>query len=290
MKKKLVNLFSLMFAILLIIFSFAGCGANSKYNKTDEIVEYDSEETVEDVDLKGNTDKTILDNRKIIENINLSIQTKEYDKLIEKINNQIKDLGGYIQSSNSYGREYDSDATRTAEYTIRIPANKSGEFTDYISKNSVVVNKSVTTEDVTLKYVDMESRVGVLEAEKTALENLLKSATKTSDIIDIRDKLTDVIGDIESYKSQLRTYDNLVSYSTITITVNEVERTAVVEKQGVWQRIGTNLKNNFLDVWNFLVNFFVFMISAIPYLIIIAVITVVVVLIVKKSKKNRTKF
>ena len=136
----------------------------------------------------------------------------------------------------------------------------------------------------------MESRAAVLEAEKEALQNLLKSATKTSDIIEIRDKLTSVIGDIESYKSQLRTYDNLVSFSTVSINIVEVERTAIVEKQNTWQKIGTNLKNNFINVWNFLVSAFIFIISAIPYLIPIAIIVTVIVIIFKIRKKKKTKF
>ena len=152
------------------------------------------------------------------------------------------------------------------------------------------MRKSVSTEDVTLQYVDMESRVEVLEAEKESLENLLKSAATMSDIIAVREKLTEVIETIESYKSQLRTYDNLVSYSTVYIEIDEVERTVVVEKQNTWQKIGTNLKNNFANVWNATVSIFIFFVSCIPYLIPFAIIAaIVVVIILINSRKNRKK-
>lgn len=287
MKKKFVKWLSLFFATAFIAFFFAGCGAYSKQsaNNTADIM---TEEYSAEVDL-SNESKTVSDNRKIIENINLSVQTKEFDKLIENLNKQITKLGGYIESSNIYGREYDSLSTRSAEYTVRIPSDKSASFTEFVSESCVIVNKSISTDDVTLKYVDMESRIKVLEAEKAALENLLKNAASTSEIIEIRDKLTKVIGDIESYKSQLRTYDNLVSYSTVKINIDEVERTAVVEKQNTWQKIGTNLKNNFVNVWNFLVNLFVFVISAIPYLIPIVVI-LIIVFIIFKIRKKKIKF
>ena len=289
MKNSLFHLLSIAIAIMLIVFSFAGCGAATKENNYATTDEYVTEEYSEDVNLNTESN-TVKDNRKIIENINLSVQTKEFDKLIDNLNKQITKLGGYIESSETRGREYDSYDTRNAEYTVRIPSDKSGSFTEYISQNSVIINKSITTEDVTLKYVDMESRVKVLEAEKTALENLLKSAASTSEIIEIREKLTNVIGDIESYKSQLRTYDNLVSFSTVSIFISEVERTAVVEKQNIWQKIGTNLKNNFSNVWNIIVNLFVFIVSIIPYLIPIAIIVIIVVIIIKLRKKKSNKF
>lgn len=283
MKRKIVSLFTPLILCLLIILSFAGCSASDKYNDIEEYAEYAVEDTVD----VTNEENVVEDNRKIIENVDMSVQTKEFDKLIDNLNNQIKKLGGYIESSDVYGREYDSDDTRRAEFKIRIPSDKSSNFTDFVSTNSVVVNKSISTEDVTLKYVDMESRVNVLEAEKTALEKLLKNASSTSDIIQIREKLTEVISSIESYKSQLRTYDNLVSYTTVVINISEVERTVVVENQNTWQKIGTNLKNNFISVWNIIVGLFVFVISAIPYLIPFAIIGAVIIIVLKISAKKK---
>lgn len=291
MKNKFLKLFSMFGAVILIIFMFAGCGASEKsYNYVaEDSVAYEDNASVS-VSGSTATSDTVSDNRKIIENIDLSVQTKEFDTLLENVNKQITELGGYVESSSIYGREYNSNNTRTAEITIRIPADKSGDFTNFVSENSVIVRKSVSTEDVTLQYVDMESRVEVLEAEKESLENLLKSAATMSDIIAVREKLTEVIETIESYKSQLRTYDNLVSYSTVYIEIDEVERTVVVEKQNIWQKIGTNLKNNFANVWNATVSIFIFFVSCIPYLIPFAIIAaIVVVIILINSRKNRKK-
>jgi len=290
MNSKLLKLFSLLCVIILIIFSFAGCGANSKSDNimySDE--EYVAEDSFVEENISDSTSDKVTDNRKIIENIDLTVQTKDFDTLIDNINKNIDKLGGYVENSSVYGREYDSYDNRTANMTIRIPAEKSSNFTDFMSKNSVVVHKTISTEDVTLTYVDMESRVAVLEAEKESLEGLLKDATTMTDIIAIREKLTEVISDIESYKSQLRTYDNLVNYCTIEINIEEVERTAVVEKQNIWQRIGTNLKNNFVIVWDIILNLFVFLISSIPYFIPFIVIPLIVLFIIKIVRKRRKK-
>ena len=128
-----------------------------------------------------------------------------------------------------------------------------------------------------------------MKLEKEALEELLKNAATVEDIITVRERLTDVIYQIESYESQLRTYDNLVSYTTVTMTVREVERTSVVEKQGIWQKIGTNLKENFIIVWEILVGVFVFFISAIPYFILIGAIVFVFVFLHRIKKRKKLK-
>ncbi len=293
MKVKSLKLFSLLVAFLLIICTFVGCGAGSKADNMIENEEYAAENGFVEDSISNTSSNKVPDNRKIIENIDLSVQTKQFDTLVDTINSKINELDGYTESCSIYGREYDSSDNRTANMTIRIPADKSSKFTDFIGKNSVIVHKTISTEDVTLTYVDMESRVGVLEAEKESLEGLLKKAKTMTDIIAIREKLTDVISSIESYKSQLRTYDNLVNYCTITIDIREVERTAVVEKQNIWQKIGTNLKNNFVIVWDIILNVFVFLISTIPYFIPLGVIAIIVLVIIKlvhsKNKKRNNQ-
>lgn len=282
--KKLFKAFSLISISLVIMLTFASCGASKNMGDAGYSGDSFSKEEANIIENSNAKDDSSV--RKIIETIDISVQTKNFDDLMQNINNQISALGGYVESSNVSGREYDSDNTRYATMKIRIPSEKSGDFNSFISENSVVVNRTITTDDVTLKYVDMESRVKVLEAEKEALENILKGATTVSDIVTIREQLTDVIADIESYKSQLRTYDNLIDYSTITIRINEVKRTVPNGSLNVWQKIGTNLVNGFINVWNGAVNLFVFVVSAIPYLIPFAIIGGGVLVIVKLSKKK----
>lgn len=306
MKNKLFK--SLLFiTVLLLILS--SCSANKNSMASDRLDGYGGVEEKFDAEMAPETNNasstgSILDsssstnitnapastNRKIIENIRLSVQTKEFDKLLNDLNSQITAIGGYVENSSISGREIDSTKNRSADFSIRIPCQTTASFTEFISANSVVINESVSTQDVTLSYVDMESRVAALESEKAALEKLLDSATTMSDIVDIRDKLTDVIYEIESYKSKLRTYDNLVDYSTVTIHIYEVERTAIVEKQTVFQKISSNLKTNFENVWDGAVSIFIFIISAIPYLIPISIVAIIASIIIRtKIKKKKIK-
>lgn len=208
---------------------------------------------------------------------------------MQDLESKISSLGGYVEQSEIWGNEMNSERNRSAQMTVRIPAAKSGSFTGFVSENAVVTNRSVSTEDVTLAYVDMESRVSALEAEREALENILKNAVSVEDVIKIRSSLTDVIYEIEAIKSKLRTYDNLVDYTTVSLNIYEVDRTVVVEEQSVWQEIGTNLKNNTADLLEFFVNLFVFFVSAIPFLIPIAIILFIALRIALKPPKRKEK-
>ena len=257
--------------------------SNSKYDgapmeESGEVIEYDT--------AVDTAETSVSTNRKIIERVYMDVETKEFDNLLDKIYGEVEASGGYIESSSVSGNSYGYEGNRYANFTVRVPSEKSDGFTEFVSNNSTVTNKEITTDDVTLSYVDMESRVSALETEKEALEKLLADAEVLEDIIKIQDRLTDVIYEIESYKSQLRTYDNLIDYTTISIYVREVERVTIVEEQTVWEEIKTNLGDNIGDIGKGCVDVFVFVISNIPYLLIMGVVAIIVIKIVKRIKKK----
>lgn len=274
-------------ALLLITLCICSVACSKYENYSSDIYDEalpEKNESIVDTEL-GST----ASDRKIIERITMTVETKTFDTLLEQINSQIKELDGYIQNSDVNGNKIDSNNYRYANIVIRIPSKETNNFSEFIATNSAVTNKKVTTEDVTLSYVDIESRIAALEAEKTALEQLLASASSVQDIVTIRTQLTDVIASIESYKSQLRVYDSLIAYSTITLYIHEVDTISVEPEPGTWQKIGTNLKNNFAGMWSAVKAVFVFFVSIIPYLIPQVIIAAVVITIIKLARAKRRK-
>ena len=102
---------------------------------------------------------TVENNRKIIEYTTLHVQTKTFDTLLDGISQQIAQCGGYVESSEIAGNDYRSSGNRYATLVVRVPSETSSEFSSYVSDNSTVTHREIRTEDVTLNYVDMESRI-----------------------------------------------------------------------------------------------------------------------------------
>lgn len=311
MKKNTKKIIALAVTILLGSCVLAGCSSKAEdaafesasgmlsdsYNEMGDILDYESSASdnkgASPSETEGGSGADVSTNRKIIERVYLNAETKEFDALLNKLTEEIEKVGGYVENSSVSGNSYDYDRERYANFTVRVPSSKSDEFTTFVSENSTVTSKEVETEDVTLSYVDMESRVSALQTEKATLERLLADAETMADVITIQDRLTDVIYEIESYQSQLRTYDNLIDYTTISIRIYEVERVTIVEDQTVWGEIGTNLKENFIDVGHGLERTFVTIVSNIPYLLVFAgyasVIVLLVVFLIKMHKKKSKK-
>lgn len=290
------KIIAIILSVITIVFSMSSCKIaeqngnikeNSKGVSDDSFYSLNNE--ISDTSSFLKDSETVEQNRKIIEYITLDVQTKNYPEFINEISKEISTLGGYIENSEVYDSGINRTSNRYATFKIRIPSDKSTELTNFISESGIVTRKETTTDDVTLQYVDTESRIKALNTEKEALEKMLSEADKIESVITIRDRLSDIIYEIESYESTLRTLDNLIDYTTVTLNISEVERTLVVEEQTLWQEIGTNLKNNFSDVANIITKLFIFILSATPYFLLIGIPGVIILFIIYTNVKRKKK-
>ena len=222
--------------------------------------------------------------RKIIRNVNISAETEEFDSFVSNIDKKVKELGGYMESTNISGRSISSSSKnmRSADLVARVPSNKLDSFVSNVADISNITNKSESAEDITLNYADTQAHISSLRTEQQRLDELLLQAEDIETIIAIESRITDVRYELESYESRLRTMDNKVDYSTVTIYVREVERYTPVEevKQTVWQRIAVGFTENLLDAKELVIDFIVGFIISIPILVVLAVFVAVPVVII----------
>ena len=228
--------------------------------------------------------------RKLIRRFSLDVETLEYDSFIATIKAEVSSFGGYIESSSTSGNSYNYSSSRYANFVCRIPSDKVDEFIGNVGGLGNITFCNEDTEDVTLNYVDTEARIKSLKTEYDQLLELLAEAENIDTIILLQQRLTEVRYQLESYESQLRTYDNLVDYSTVNLYVNEVKRITAPEQETVWQRIASDFSDNIYDIWVGAQNFFVWFIANIPYFIIWAVIIIGAAFITRFFLKKSSKY
>lgn len=227
-------------------------------------------------------DTSQISGQKLIKDVSMSVETKTFDDFITELSNQITNLGGYVENSDVSGGSYQYDNYRTGYITARIPADRLDGFVKIIKDKGNVTRTSEQTTDVTLQYVDIESRLKALKIEQETLMSLLENATKMEDIIAIQSQLTQVRYEIESKESQIRTYDNLVNYSTVRIDITEVERETQVETKTFTSEIKAKFSDNIYAIKEGFLNFVIEFIAALPYLVIWAVVIFVFAMAGKK--------
>lgn len=271
---------TLVIGIVLIMSLLCGCSAETDnkgmaYEDTDMLME-EADMLTEDV-----VESETVTSRKLIKDVSLTVETKDYDNYIKNLRNKVASNGGYIESSE----EYNDSEFRTFDVTIRIPVEETDSFTDFASNNATVTSRSENIKDVTEQYVDIEARIKVYKAEEESLIEIMKQADNVTDLLVVKEQLADLRAEIESYTAQLKSLENKTSYSTITLTVYEVERE--VKTEGYWSKIWNNVIKGFENIGTFMKTLFAISLSAIPYLLIPAVIAVIIIVVIRLLKKRK---
>ncbi|MDF2556237.1 MAG: hypothetical protein K0R71_65 [Bacillales bacterium] len=296
------RLLSLFFLTIIVLVSFGllfGCsndkGFKSELKIKKESVSTDSNSSngyKSDQELSKNTVSKVdsTDNRKIIKNAKLDVETKKYTESIKHLESLVNQFNGYIENSNVNGGGLDSkEQTRTANYTVRIPTEQLDSFLGSIGTIGKITQKSITGQDVTQQYFDKESRLNALKIQRASLEDFLKKAANVKDSLEIYKELTNVNTEIEQLTGEMQKLDQLVSLSKVDIIVNEVPAAKVYNDDSFMSEI----KNIFVESSDAMLTFCGAIIKALvataPFAIVFGVIGYIGYFIYRKIKSRTSK-
>ena len=291
---------SLLLSLALLAALLTGCGSAGKsaVSYDSGMVEYAVSDEAAMAPAEGaamknsaaDTGSTQLpQNRKWIVTVNLTAETDDLDALRSALDEKIAALNGYVEDQSVYnGSIYDSGRRyRSANLTVRIPADSIDAFLQDVGGLANIVRQNKSIEDVTLSYVATESRLKALETEEARLLELLSQAETMTDLLEIEARLSEVRSELENYASQKRLYDNQIDYATIYIAIEEVQEYTPTEKPSLWERIRDGFKDNLEGVGEGLLDVLVWFIVSIPTLVVLAVVVLILVLIVRRIRRHR---
>lgn len=291
--KRITAIIAACLAVAVLVGGAYGAGSSLSKNKsTNEIHDESSyihnysngssEDMIETGKANGSPDGTNPTSQKLIKTASVSIETKNADELIKKINAQVGSVKGYTSSlTQSKHGEY-----MTIETAVNVPAEKLDEFIEYLEKAGTITARNIRTSDVTNDYTDTESQITALETEEKALLGILAKCETVQDTMDVQDRLAQVRGELESLRSQKKNYDQRIAYSEISISISEVER---VKKNpsSFGSQVSEKFSESLYNIGQFFRNLGVFVLGASPYLVIAAVVIAVVIIIVKKQRNKK---
>lgn len=285
---------SVIILCLVLAISFCACGAKSAdgealnlYAAEDMAMGSVSTQSLANsaAESADGTESSAVQDEKIIKTVELYAETKEYTAYIGTIKADVTALGGYIETSETDlggGSKYN----RSAELVVRIPADKLDEFLTKAGEGGNITSITENQQNVTLEYVDMESRISAFKTERETLTKLLEEAASLENVLAIQERLSEVNYEIENYTAQLRVLENRVSYSTVTMRIREVERVTEEEPS-----LGTQIKNRFSDnleeLGDVLRNLVIDVVGGIPVILPVAAIAAVAIVIIRKLWKKR---
>ncbi|MGH7142974.1 MAG: DUF4349 domain-containing protein [Planctomycetota bacterium] len=162
-----------------------------------------------------------LEKPKIIKSGELVVEVKTYSVAAQQAISLAEQYDGYLADDKI--TDLPGGAKR-ADIVIRVlPEHFEALFND-LKNLGKVQSERAGAQDVTGAVADTQARIENLQITEARLQELIKSKTyldRVDDLLAVEHQLEQVRGQIEEMQGQLRAWSDLISYSTIHLTLEE---------------------------------------------------------------------
>jgi hypothetical protein len=111
--------------------------------------------------------------------------------------------------------------TQTGDLLLRVPADRFDAAVADLRRLGTVRRQSMSGEDVSSQFVDLDARLRTWQAQEAVLLDLMSRATTIEATIRVQSELQDVQLRIEQIKGQLHLLQDRTDYATIQVALRE---------------------------------------------------------------------
>ena len=210
------------FLVGVMAILFAACSTSKRAIMTQPSGDVAIAETVEafkteDTEKTAETTTTNTAERKVIYDVTLRL-------IVDTIKNESSEV---LKIANAYGGYVLFSRKDYAK--IRVPSDELQSALADLKSLGEVEEESITGQDVTDKYYDIQTRLESTIKTKERYEALLQKAVNVDEVLRIERELERLNTTIESYKGQIKRLDELEAFATIAVYFREVTPEKVVK-------------------------------------------------------------
>ena len=207
-------------------------------------------------------------NRKLVYHATVRMKVADLPRANQRMDSLTRALGAFVEGVS----EEREDGEWRHEMKIRVAPARFQALLGGLGRFGVVESKQLTTDDVTSQHADVTARLASKRALEQRYLELLRKANKVSDMLEIEEKVGEIREEIEATQSRLRTLNDEVTYSTITLTY--YQELSQRRPDAPVLSFGSRLLASFYSGWELLTDLMLGLVATWPLLLLAAALLV----------------
>lgn len=203
-------------------------------------------------------------NRKLVYHATVRMKVADLARANQRMDSLTRAVGAFVEGAS----EEREDGEWRHEMKIRVAPARFQTLLAGLGRLGTVESKQLTTADVTAQHADITARLVSKRALEQRYRALLAKANKVADMLEIEQKMGEIREDIEATESRLRTLNDEVSYSTITLTY--YQELSQRRPDAPVLSFGSRLLQSFYNGWELLTDLVLGLMEAWPLLLLLA--------------------
>lgn len=162
--------------------------------------------------------------RRIISTASLSVEVEDVGAASQRAVATTEAAGGFV-----YAQTSTFEAHPSSTLTLKVPPAEFQATLASLSELGTALSQEITTDDVTQRAIDLDSRIRTAEASITRLRSYLDRAASVGELAQLEGELVVRETDLETLEAQKRTLEGQTDFATIVVTfaldgeIDEVE-------------------------------------------------------------------
>ncbi len=294
-----LQFFSLLLLLALLL---GGCGSRNTANDSLRVESSMAEAPAAEAASAGSVQEaaagmpfaqeqttSALLNRKMIARASIALVVADAGATVREIEALMDELGGFISDANLYNQYSGDNPVLAGNVTLRVPAEALDETLARLEGLALEVgSRTISREDVTDQYTDLDAQLRNLQATEDELRAMLTEVRErpdstAEDILAVFNQLTAIRGQIEQVQGRKNMLDNLIGLSTIEVQLAPDAASLPVVQTG-WRprddlrNASRSLVSGLQTLGTGLIWFFV---AVVPVLLLVALPFVLLILLVR---------
>jgi len=149
--------------------------------------------------------------RKLVKSADVRIRVENLETADAYISSLMEKYEAYAASTNITENSY--------YYSLRVPSKVYDLFLAEMNGMGRLIHRSENTEDVTLRYYDLEGRLETKKELLRTFQSYLRRASNVDEILKVETRIAELQYDIERTGQELRYLANRVDYATIELNL-----------------------------------------------------------------------
>jgi hypothetical protein len=151
--------------------------------------------------------------RRIISTASLSVEVDDVGAASQRAVATTEAAGGFVYAQTS---TFEADPSSTL--TLKVPPAEFQATLVTLSELGTALSQEITTDDVTQRAIDLDSRIRTAEASITRLRSYLDRAASVGELAQLEGELVVRETDLETLEAQKRTLEGQTDFATIVAT------------------------------------------------------------------------
>ena len=240
---------------LAVLLFAAGCSAGEYPDSADMDFSPNTEYEFSTQDPETEIPIANMEGRRLVKRVELSLRVEDLEK-----------AGSFVDVLMEQYLAYPSSAVMqesSRNYVIRVPAISTSSFLSELSGIGSVLQRTESTEDVSLRYFDLEGRFATQRELLDTFRTYLGKANSIEEILSLETRIAQLQSELDGTGREIRNIADLVDYSTITLSLRGPVVLEINSGTTLRERIGIT----FSDFGRFMSALVVFLISLVIYVV-----------------------